>query len=151
VRTAVGREAPRAGRGSQASTFFSLGGLLAPFLPPGRLLLSWLLAAFTLAALGCWYVVMPQGRVDAILLGLAAYELLILLTRGPAEHLLGEPASAPPVNSRVRRRQLALVMSALLASCRNRGCLPRANDDEPVVIAVAHVPSVSHERPSYRR
>jgi hypothetical protein len=83
----------------QLGSFFSLGSLLAPFLPARRPLLPWIVVASALAALGCWDAIAREGRVDAILLGLAAYELLIALTRGPAEHLAEAPGSAPPANS----------------------------------------------------
>jgi hypothetical protein len=64
----------------ERGVFFSLGGLVASCLPARMRLVPWLLAAVVLAALGCWDRVARGGPFDAILLGLAAYELLIALT-----------------------------------------------------------------------
>ena len=61
--------------------FFSLGGLLAP----------WAFSAGLLTALAFSDPVLRDGEVDAILVGLAAYELLIGLTRD------SDRASAPGV------------------------------------------------------
>jgi hypothetical protein len=60
--------------------FFSLGGLLAPFATTRLALAPWAFSAAMLAALASWDPVARGGEFDAILLGLAAYELLIGLT-----------------------------------------------------------------------
>jgi hypothetical protein len=76
-----------AARRPDCGVFFSLGGLVAPLLPARMRLVPWLLAAIALASLGCWDRVARDGPFDTILLGLAAYELLIALT------LLGDEGS----------------------------------------------------------
>ena len=61
--------------------FFSLGGVLAPYARTQRLLAPWLLSAAILVALASWDQLTRGGPFDVTLLGLAAYELLIALTR----------------------------------------------------------------------
>jgi hypothetical protein len=60
--------------------FFSLGGLLAILWRPSVQLLPWIIASATLFLLSCWDVFRGAGRMDFILMGLAAYELVIGLT-----------------------------------------------------------------------
>ena len=60
--------------------FFSLGGVLSMWWSPAFLELPWIVAAASLALLSCWDVFEGAGRVDFMLIGLAAYELLIGLT-----------------------------------------------------------------------
>ena len=69
-----------------------------PFARTPGSLAPWLLSAAVLVSLACWDPLARGGRVDSILLGLAAYELLIALTRP-----VGEPAP-----SRAMRRGPAL-------------------------------------------
>ena len=61
--------------------FFSLGGLLAPYVKARTPFAPWTLSAAFLLTLGVWDPLMRGGPFDSILLGLAAYELLIGLTR----------------------------------------------------------------------
>jgi hypothetical protein len=77
------RAFPRLPRGE----LFSLGGVLMPFARTPGSLAPWLLSAAVLVSLACWDPLARGGPFDTILLGLAAYELLIALTR-PA----GEPS-----------------------------------------------------------
>ena len=60
--------------------FFSLGGLLAPYATTKLALAPWAFAAALLTTLAFWDPLARGGEADAILLGLAAYELLIGLT-----------------------------------------------------------------------
>ena len=60
--------------------FFSIGGLLAPFATTRLTLAPWAFSAALLTALAWWDPVARGGEFDAILMGLAAYELLIGLT-----------------------------------------------------------------------
>ena len=60
--------------------FFSLGGVLAVFWNAHVHVLPYLVAASILAALSCWDLMLGAGRADFILLGLAAYELVLGLT-----------------------------------------------------------------------
>ena len=60
--------------------FFSLGGVLATMWNPAVQVAPWIVAAAILALGACWDVFRGAGRVDFILLGLAAYELVIGLT-----------------------------------------------------------------------
>jgi hypothetical protein len=69
--------------------FFSLGGLLAPYATSRLALAPWAFSAGLLTALAFSDPVLRDGEVDAILVGLAAYELLIGLTRD------SDRASAP--------------------------------------------------------
>jgi hypothetical protein len=68
-------------QGVSPGEFFSLGGLLAPYAPSRASIAPWLLTAAVLVALASWDPLTRGGRFDAVLLGLAAYELLIALTR----------------------------------------------------------------------
>ena len=74
--------------------FFSLGGVLAPFATTRLAMAPWAFSAAMLAGLASWDPVARGGEFDAILLGLAAYELLIGLTtsREPAESPAGHCA-----------------------------------------------------------
>jgi hypothetical protein len=76
--------------------FFSIGGLLARHRAADGTLAPWLLSAAALIALASWDPLMNGGRFDLILCGLAAYELLIGLTRA-------EQPQAAVVADRVRR------------------------------------------------
>lgn len=60
--------------------FFSIGGLLAPHATTRLALAPWAFAAALLTTLAMWDPVARGGEADVILLGLAAYELLIGLT-----------------------------------------------------------------------
>ena len=57
--------------------FFSLGGLLVPYVKTRTSFAPWTLSAAILLTLACWDPLISGGRFDAILFGLAAYELLI--------------------------------------------------------------------------
>jgi hypothetical protein len=63
--------------------FFSIGGLLVPFVKTPTSFAPWTLSAAMLLAFAAWDPSMNGGRFDAILFGLAAYELLIGLTQPP--------------------------------------------------------------------
>jgi hypothetical protein len=67
-------------RSMSPGEFFSLGGLLAPYATTQGSIAPWLLTASVLVALASWDPLTRGGRFDAVLLGLAAYELLIALT-----------------------------------------------------------------------
>jgi len=67
---------------SARGEFFSLGGVLAPYATTKLALAPWAFAAALLTTLALWDPVARGGEADAILLGLAAYELLIGLTTG---------------------------------------------------------------------
>ena len=60
--------------------FFSLGGVLAVFWHAHLHVLPYVVAASILTALSCWDLFLGAGRADFILLGLAAYELVLGLT-----------------------------------------------------------------------
>jgi hypothetical protein len=70
---------------------FSLGGLIGRFWRPRRQWMPWTAAAAGLAIGGVYDVVTVGRGPDFILLGLAAYELLVGLTRSPG----GRSANAP--------------------------------------------------------
>jgi hypothetical protein len=61
--------------------FFSLGSVLAACVRTRTPLAPWTLSAAILVALASWDPLVRGGRFDMILLGLAAYELLIALTQ----------------------------------------------------------------------
>jgi hypothetical protein len=61
--------------------FFSLGGILATWTRTPGSIAPWTLSAAVLMALASWDPLAKGGAFDATLLGLAAYELLIALTR----------------------------------------------------------------------
>jgi hypothetical protein len=65
--------------------FFSLGSVLAACVRTRTPLAPWTLSAAILVALACWDPIARGGRFDMILLGLAAYELLIALTQPEPE------------------------------------------------------------------
>ena len=65
---------------AQRLEFFSLGGVLSIWWSPTVVELPWIVAAASLVLLSCWDVLEGAGRVDFMLIGLAAYELLIGLT-----------------------------------------------------------------------
>ena len=60
--------------------YFSLGGVLATYWKPRQLLLPWAVSSSGLCVLSFWDVVTRSGKIDFILLGLAAYELALGLT-----------------------------------------------------------------------
>jgi hypothetical protein len=60
--------------------FFSLGGVLGFFWNSRAQLLPYIVVASMLSLLSCWDLFRGVGRVDFILLGLAAYELVLGLT-----------------------------------------------------------------------
>jgi len=92
-------------RGLPRGEFFSLGGVLAACVKTDSVLAPSTLSAALLVVLACWDPLTRGGRVDIILLGLAAYELLIALTR-PSDQS-GVPrrawARARSVSSRLSR------------------------------------------------
>ena len=76
--------------------FFSLGSLVASIAGLAGVA-PWILTACVLSLLGVWDFFARGGDVDAILLGLAAYELLIGLTRdSDADHSRPGVGYAPP-------------------------------------------------------
>lgn len=70
----------RGRRSIRLRPFFSLGGVLSAWVPHTTPHVPWLITALGLALLGCWDAIRRGGPLDFILLGLAAYELLIGLT-----------------------------------------------------------------------
>ena len=61
-------------------SLFSVGGLVARWAQAQDSRMPWIVAALCLGALSASDLVMRGGRIDFILAGLAAYELLIGLT-----------------------------------------------------------------------
>lgn len=82
---------------AQRLEFFSLGGVLSIWWSPSVLELPWIVAAASLVLLSCWDVFDGAGRVDFMLIGLSAYELLIGLTEEKKE-----PTSSPRIISEPR-------------------------------------------------
>lgn len=76
--------------------FFSLGGLLAPYATTRLALAPWAFSAAVLATLASWDPVFRGGEFDAILIGLACYELLIGLTAERQPPRARTVPSAPP-------------------------------------------------------
>lgn len=87
---------PRASRPRWRGEFFSLGGLLASFTPTRLTMTPWAISAALLAMLSAWDPIAREGEFDAILLGLAGYELLIGLT-ADRRHQSGAHAGSPAV------------------------------------------------------
>jgi hypothetical protein len=79
VRPATTLAVRRPFRGS----LFSLGGVVAWYSRVDRSSVPWLISAVFLALLALSDVVVRGGRIDFVLAGLAAYELLIGLTEDP--------------------------------------------------------------------
>lgn len=104
ARNASGRGAGifvRAPRGG----FFSLGGVLALYAGPSGSLAPWLLSSAALVALASWDPLARGAPFDITLLGLAAYELLIALTRPEAaEPRLSDQRMSGPVSPMARVR-----------------------------------------------
>ena len=75
--------------------FFSLGGLFVPYVNTRTPFAPWTLSAAILLTLSCWDPIASGGRFDAILFGLAAYELLIGLTRSDERHPVRVAATQP--------------------------------------------------------
>ena len=61
--------------------FFSLGSVFAACVGTRTPLAPWTLSAAILVALASWDPIARGGRFDMILIGLAAYELIIALTQ----------------------------------------------------------------------
>lgn len=80
--TVAERPQPPAIRRRQG-TLFSLGKLINGRWAVARPMAPWVLSASALAVLGSWDFLVGGGRVDAVVMGLAAYELLIGLTEEP--------------------------------------------------------------------
>ena len=76
--------------------FFSLGGVLAILWSPGTQELPWIVASATLLLLSFWDVFRGVGRVDFILMGLAAYELVIGLTEEQRDTEMASVTPGPP-------------------------------------------------------
>ena len=66
--------------GRRRGEFFSLGGLLAPYATTRLVLAPWAFSAALLMALAFWDPLARGAEPDAVLIGLACYELLIGLT-----------------------------------------------------------------------
>jgi hypothetical protein len=81
--------------------FFSLGALLVPYVKTPTPFAPWTLSAAMLLAVAAWDPFMNGGRFDAILFGLAAYELLIGLTQPPKPRMVSVTAR---VSGRAARR-----------------------------------------------
>lgn len=94
VRSAETRPAARSHR--FRGEFFSLGGLLAPYATTRLTLAPWAFSAALLAMLGSWDPIATGGEFDAILIGLAGYELLIGLTTDRRDQSAPQIACAPP-------------------------------------------------------
>jgi len=82
-------------RGVFPGEFFSLGALFVPYVKTRTSFAPWTLSAAILLTLSCWDPIASGGRFDAILFGLAAYELLIGLTRPDERHPVGVAATHP--------------------------------------------------------
>ena len=82
--------------------FFSIGGLLAPFATTRLTLAPWAFSAALLTVLAWWDPVARGGEFDSILMGLAAYELLIGLTTEPRRRLSARSieSALPGTNTR---------------------------------------------------
>ena len=65
---------------NQQLPLFSLGGVLRLWWRSGPTFMPWACVASLLASLSMWDLVVRAGRPDFILLGLAAYELMVGLT-----------------------------------------------------------------------
>ena len=72
-------------RRSSKLEYFSAGSVLARWWQPSHLA-PWLVSATALTVLACVDVITGYGRVDFVLLGLAAYELMIGLTEEAGAH-----------------------------------------------------------------
>lgn len=64
--------------------FFTLGGALALVWRPAYRLLPWALTSALLMTVGMWDFWSHRGPVDWIVVGLAAYELMLGLLEEPA-------------------------------------------------------------------
>ena len=82
-------------RGVLRGEFFSLGALFVPYVKTRTSFAPWTLSAAILLTLSCWDPIASGGRFDAILFGLAAYELLIGLTRPDERHPVRVAATQP--------------------------------------------------------
>jgi hypothetical protein len=83
--------------------FFSLGSVLAACVRTRTPSAPWALSASILVALASWDPITRGGRFDMILLGLAAYELLIALTRLQPESKAARVPLPPRASSLVDR------------------------------------------------
>jgi hypothetical protein len=86
--------------------FFSIGGLIARWWPGGGAgIAPWIVASSVLMSGALWDWVRAGGVVDFVLLGLAAYELVIGLTEETparqAQRVVSQ-RSAPELRSRSR-------------------------------------------------
>lgn len=83
--------------GSTQSEFFSLGALVARVWHPTYVLLPWALMSALLTVLAMWDYWRQGGPIDYVVLGLAAYELMIGLleesTLEPRQYLRRAPSS----------------------------------------------------------
>jgi hypothetical protein len=91
---APSREKPSRRAHRWRGEFFSLGGLLAPFATTRLTLAPWAFSAAFLTVLASWDPVARSGEFDAILMGLAAYELLIGLTTERRSDSREQPSAA---------------------------------------------------------
>ena len=77
--------------GSSRHEFFSLGALVANAWRPAHVLLPWALTSAVLTVIAMWDYWRQGGPIDYIVLGLAAYELMI----GLLEESAPEPQRHP--------------------------------------------------------
>lgn len=76
-------------------SYFTLGGFLARFWRPAYPLLPWALTSALLTVAGLWDYWMGRGRIEWIVVGLAAYELMLgLLEQGVPEERAARPSQA---------------------------------------------------------
>lgn len=97
------------------SGFFSLGGLLARVWRPAYSLLPWALTSALLMTAGMWDYWLRGGKVEWVIVGLSAYELMIgLLEPGaaaathPVEDALAGPETSTLPARRPTRHSLGL-------------------------------------------
>jgi hypothetical protein len=69
----------------QGHGIFSLGGVIARLWQPGLVLLPWAFSSAMLTAAGMWDYWARGADIDYLVLGLAAYELMIGLMEEEAE------------------------------------------------------------------
>ena len=87
------------------SQFFTLGGALARVWQPAHRLLPWALTSALLMTAGMWDYWSHRGQIEWIVVGLAAYELMLGLLEEPSPASTGATASqgSTPAGDRAGR------------------------------------------------